>query len=41
MRRALHGLLAVAVCGTLAASASALTTRSIKVGDNYFVRDGG
>jgi plastocyanin len=41
MRRALLVPLAVAAGAVLAASASAITTRTIKVGDNYFVRDGG
>ncbi len=44
MRRALGIVLAVAACGAaaaLAGSASSATTRSIKVGDNYFVRSSG
>jgi len=40
MRRVLVALLAVAAFGGLAAPASTATTRTIKVGDDYFVRDG-
>lgn len=42
MRRGLP-LVAVAACAAaaLAASASSATTRSIKIGDNYFVRSSG
>ena len=41
MKRALAVLVAAATCATLAAAASSATTRSIKIGDNYFVRSSG
>lgn len=41
MKRVLALTLAAAVCGTLAASATSATTRTIKVGDNYFFRSTG
>jgi plastocyanin len=40
MRKALLLLFATGACAALAATASAVTTRTVKVGDNYFVRDG-
>jgi len=41
MRRALPAVAVAAVAfAALAAPASTATTRSVKVGDNYFVRDG-
>ena len=39
-RKLLSVLLAAGACAALAAPASTATTRTIKVGDNYFVRDG-
>jgi plastocyanin len=36
----LSALLAAGACAALAAPASTATTRTVKVGDNYFVRDG-
>ena len=41
MRRAPALALAAAATAALAVSAAAATTRSVKVGDNYFVKDGG
>jgi len=41
MTRVLSVLLALAVCAGLAAPATTATIRTVKVGDNYFVRDGG
>lgn len=41
MRRALAIAAAVATCGTLVAGADSATTKSIKIGDNYFVRPRG
>lgn len=41
MKRALAAVVAAATCATLAAAADSATTRSIKVGDNYFVRPSG
>ena len=41
MKRALAVMVACATCATLAAVASSATTRSIKIGDNYFVRSSG
>jgi plastocyanin len=41
MRRALAAAAAVATCATLAATALGATARSIKIGDNYFVRPSG
>jgi len=40
MRRVLVAVLACALAGALVATAAAATKR-IKIGDNYFVRDGG
>ncbi len=40
MRKLLVGVLATALVALLAASALAATTKSIRVGDNFFVRDG-
>ena len=39
MRRALAGALSIAAFAGLAATASTATTRTIKVGDDYFVKD--
>ena len=41
MRRALAFAAAVATCGTLATPGLSATTKSIKIGDNYFVRPSG
>lgn len=41
MKRALAGALVVVVSATLAASAASAPSRSIKIGDNYFVRPRG
>jgi plastocyanin len=41
VRRAPALLLAAAATAALAVPALAATTRSVKVGDNYFVKDGG
>jgi plastocyanin len=41
VRRPLALAAAVATCGTLAAPALPATSRSIKIGDNYFVRPSG
>jgi plastocyanin len=41
VRRAVAAAAAVATCAALAASATSAGTRSIKVGDNYFVRSSG
>lgn len=41
MRRAPALAVAVAACAALAATASSAGTRSIKIGDNYFVRPSG
>ena len=41
MRRAFAAVAAAATCATLAASATSAGTRSIKIGDNYFVRPSG
>jgi plastocyanin len=40
VRRAPLWLLAIVACAVLAADAWGVTTRTIKIGDNYFVRDG-
>ncbi len=41
MKRAIAALIALAACATLAAVAESATTRSIKIGDNYYVRPSG
>jgi plastocyanin len=41
VKRLLAGALALAACATLATSATSATTKSIKIGDNYFVRPSG
>jgi plastocyanin len=41
VRRALACGVAVAICGTFAAASPSAATRSIKIGDNYFVRPSG
>lgn len=41
MRKSISAVVAVAAFATLAAPASTAVTRTVKVGDNYFVRDGG
>lgn len=41
MRRAVAGVVAVATCATLAATVLSAAARSIKIGDNYFVRPSG
>ena len=41
MKRALAIAAALATCGALAAPGISATTRSIKIGDNYFVRPSG
>jgi plastocyanin len=40
VRRAPALAAAAAACAVLAAPASTATTRNVKIGDNYFVRDG-
>ena len=40
MRKLLLLVVATGACAALAATASSATTRTVKVGDNYFVRDG-
>lgn len=40
MKKLLLFVAAAGACAALATTASSATTRTIKVGDNYFVRDG-
>jgi len=41
MRRALAAIVALAAGAALAATATSAATRSVKIGDNYFVRPAG